>query len=779
MSSCGFILTRQHIDTPQGIELHFWLQTDNGPQHIIIEQQEAVCFIQRDQIDTALAVLKSPPALSGRIQHLALKNFSQAPISGIYFKQQRLQYEAISRLEKAGITVLEKDIRPTERYMMERFIRAGVEYKKSNNSLKPSQYQPQLTTVSLDIETSYTSNELYCIGLSHGDFELVMMVGNEENTATLNFYPNEATLLKAFSAWVKEYDPDIFIGWNVINFDFRFLADKYQQYNIPFNLGRNQRRGHWRKSNDSQQHFITLPGRLVIDGIDSLKAATYSFESFSLETVSRELLGVGKKIEDVDNRAAAIQELFENQPSALAEYNLQDCRLVEQIFAKTQVMDYLIERAYLTGLPLDKYGGSTASFDNLYLPLLHRSGYIAPDYNSGASGLNAPGGYVMDSKPGLYQHVLVLDFKSLYPSIIRTFYIDPMGLAIGVAAHQQNTHADDLLEGFNQAHFSRTQHHLPDLIKTLWQARDVAKRENNAAVSQAIKIIMNSFYGVLGSPGCRFFDQRLSSSITLRGHEILQRTSEWIEQRGYSVIYGDTDSVFVWLDKDCNNREAQAIGAELQQGLNRWWTQTLLKENQLKSQLEIEFETHYSQFFMPTIRGSEKGSKKRYCGQITHADGSQRMVYKGLESVRTDWTPLARRFQQELYELIFNQGDWRSYLRSIVEQLNAGALDDELTYRKRLRRKLEDYQRNVPPHVQAARKAEDWLIKNNKPPRYQRGGWIQYVATLNGPEPLEHRPSALDYQFYLERQLEPIAEAILNILGENFAVYSEAQISLL
>ena len=156
----------------------------------------------------------------------------------------------------------------------------------------------------------------------------------------------------------------------------------------------------------------------------------------------------------------------------------------------------------------------------------------------------------MDSKPGLYQHVLVLDFKSLYPSIIRTFYIDPMGLAIGVAAHQQNTHADDLLEGFNQAHFSRTQHHLPDLIKTLWQARDVAKRENNAAVSQAIKIIMNSFYGVLGSPGCRFFDQRLSSSITLRGHEILQRTSEWIEQRGYSVIYGDTDSVFVWLDKD-------------------------------------------------------------------------------------------------------------------------------------------------------------------------------------------------------------------------------------
>jgi len=782
MISSGFILTRQHIDTPQGIELHFWLQSDNGPQQIIIDKQEAVCFIQRDQVDAALAVLKSPPALSGRIQHLKLKSFSQAPISGIYFKQQRQQYEAITRLEQAGLPILEKDIRPTERYMMERFIRAGVTYKNNNghNSLKPCQYQPKLKTVSLDIETSYTTNELYCIGLTRGDFALVFMQGHGTNSDQLHYHPCEKSLLQAFSQWVQKYDPDIFIGWNVINFDFRFLANKYQQYNIPFNLGRNKRTGSWRSSGDGQQHFITLPGRLVVDGIDSLKAATYSFESFSLEAVSRELLGTGKKIEDVDNRAAAIQELFENKPSALAEYNLQDCRLVEQIFAKTQVMDYLIERAYLTGLPLDKYGGSTASFDNLYLPLLHRSGYIAPDYNSGATGLNAPGGYVMDSKPGLYQHVLVLDFKSLYPSIIRTFCIDPMGLAIGVAAQQEeDANADMLLEGFNQAQFSREEHHLPGLIKTLWQARDVAKRENNTAVSQAIKIIMNSFYGVLGSPGCRFFDQRLSSSITLRGHEILQRSSDWIEQRGYSVIYGDTDSVFVWLDKDCDNSEAQAIGTELQQGLNQWWTQALLDEYQLESQLEIEFETHYSQFFMPTIRGSEKGSKKRYCGQISNADGSKRMVYKGLESVRTDWTPLARRFQQELYELIFNQGDWRSYLRLIVEQLNAGELDEELVYRKRLRRKLEDYQRNVPPHVQAARKAENWLAQNNKAPRYQRGGWIHYVATLNGPEPIENRPSPLDYQFYLERQLEPIAEAILNMLGESFAAYSEAQISLL
>jgi DNA polymerase-2 len=95
----------------------------------------------------------------------------------------------------------------------------------------------------------------------------------------------------------------------------------------------------------------------------------------------------------------------------------------------------------------------------------------------------------MDSKPGLYRHVLVLDFKSLYPSIIRTFCIDPMGLVEGLK------HPDNAIPGFRGALFSRTRHFLPDLIATLWAARDRAKAASKRPL-QAIKIIMNSFYGV-------------------------------------------------------------------------------------------------------------------------------------------------------------------------------------------------------------------------------------------------------------------------------------------
>lgn len=116
----------------------------------------------------------------------------------------------------------------------------------------------------------------------------------------------------------------------------------------------------------------------------------------------------------------------------------------------------------------------------------------------------------MESQPGLYESVLVLDYKSLYPSIIRTFLIDPLGLIEGLR-EPDDEHS---VPGFRGARFSRTRHCLPAIIEQIANGREVAKREKNAPLSQALKIIMNSFYGVLGSSGCRFFDTRLASSIT-------------------------------------------------------------------------------------------------------------------------------------------------------------------------------------------------------------------------------------------------------------------------
>src|SRR5690606_23551055 len=215
----------------------------------------------------------------------------------------------------------------------------------------------------------------------------------------------------------------------------------------------------------------------------------------------------------------------------------------------------------------------------------------------------------------LYRNVIVLDFKSLYPSIIRTFLVDPLGLA---------QPGERPVLGYDGGTFAREGHILPELIRSMWQARDVAKRENNAALSQAIKILMNSFYGVLGTPGCRFFDPRLASSITRRGHQIITQTRDAIEARGLPVIYGDTDSLFVLLGPSRNEEECRRVGGELARDLNAWWAARLSEEHRLESFLELEFETHYLKFLMPTLRGSDRGTKKRYAGSVRTPDGGMR-----------------------------------------------------------------------------------------------------------------------------------------------------------
>ena len=549
----------------------------------------------------------------------------------------------------------------------------------------------------------------------------------------------EKEALQQFFSWIKINDPDVIIGWNVVAFDLDFIQWKCKQLRIPFDIGRasSHEKGGSREQNavilapqqSGHMHIPRIPGRVVLDGITSLRGAFWSFESFALDYVAEHLLGRKKLIAENDNGLSKLEEIrrqYREDPVALAEYNLEDCRLVADIFAKTDLLNFSIQRAKMTGLAIDRQGGSSAAFDNLYLPHLHREGFVAPDVGSQQNKTSSPGGYVMDSQPGLYDNVLVLDFKSLYPSIIRTFKIDPLGLAV-------HTDLDESIPGFLGAEFSRDRHILPDIVTQLWQDRDAAKKEKNQPLSQAIKIIMNSFYGVLGSSGCRFFNPQLASSITKRGHQIIQTTKTIIEEQGYPVIYGDTDSVFVLLGENQSEAACQTIGKQLQDHLNEWWTKHLEDEFQIKSYLEIEFETHYLRFLMPTIRGAEKGSKKRYAGMV-NKNGEHKMVFKGLETVRTDWTPLAREFQQNLYHKIFNNQPYEQFIKDTNDALLNGEKDDKLTYTKRLRRPLESYTSTQPPQVKAARK-----MKNP-------GRKIQYVITLNGPEPIENITTTANYQ---------------------------------
>jgi DNA polymerase-2 len=781
----GFLLTRHWRDTATGTEVDFWLATDDGPRHIRLAPQPSVAFIPVEQREQAEAVLRGERSIE--LRPLALSDFHRRPVLGLYCRQYRQLLKLGKRLRENGIDVYEADVRPPERYLMERFITAPVWFGGQPGSgggplldgqMRPAPgYRPHLQPVSLDIETS-PHGELYSIALEGCGQRQVYMLGPPNGCDdlldfNLEYCDNRSEMLEQLNRWLERHDPDVIIGWNLVQFDLRVLQQHADRYRVPLRFGRDGSAMEWREHGSRQHFFAAAAGRLMIDGIEALKSATWNFPSFSLEQVAQTLLGEGKAIDNPYQRMAEIDRRFAEDKPALARYNLKDCELVTRIFAKTELMNFLLERASVTGLAIDRSGGSVAAFEHLYMPMMHRQGYVAPNLGD-VVGENSPGGFVMESRSGLYDSVLVLDYKSLYPSIIRTFLIDPVGLVEG-AGNADETDESATVPGFRGARFSRDKHCLPAIVKQIWQEREAAKREGNHPLSQALKIIMNAFYGVLGSSGCRFFDPRLASSITLRGHEIMHRTRELIEDQGYQVIYGDTDSTFVWLKYAHTEEQAAEVGRALVDHVNEWWSRHLRLEFGLDNALELEVDTHYRRFLMPTIRGSDEGSKKRYAGLIVKPDGSEEMIFKGLESVRTDWTPLAQQFQQGLYLRIFKGEAYRDYVRDYVDRTVSGEFDALLVYRKRLRRPLDEYQRNVPPSARAARIADEYNRLQGRPLQYKNGGWIRYVMTVAGPEPLETQRSSIDYEHYLTRQLQPVADAILPFLGDDFAALISRQ----
>ena len=393
----AFLLTRQWQESPSGNRLIFWFTSTRGPLRLVLEQQESVAFFptaQESRLRNLLADLSN-----WRVGKTSLADFAGNPVSAIYFKSQRQLFAARDRLSNKQFHLLEADVKPTDRFLMERFLNSAARLQGRAKGaagyldieqarLTPVQVRPNLKAVSLDIETDMTASQLYSIALYSDQHSIVLMrdEGEDELVAesdtdslSLQFFESEKRLLEALVKTLESIDPDVVMGWNVVNFDLRCLQEFADAHKVALNLGRNNEAVNWRQSRDGNDRYYALvPGRVVLDGIDLMRSATYQFENFSLEYVSGELFDRGKLIDDVDQRGAEISELFHTDKAALARYNLEDCRLVWDIFTLEKLLDFAVERSLLTGLELDRSGGSVAAIDFLYLPYLHRQGFVAP-----------------------------------------------------------------------------------------------------------------------------------------------------------------------------------------------------------------------------------------------------------------------------------------------------------------------------------------------------------------------------------------------------------------
>ncbi|MEM9597386.1 MAG: DNA polymerase II [Acidobacteriota bacterium] len=781
MPDLGFVLQPTYRVVQGRAVVHLYGVLEGGETFLVRDDRQVPCFYVRTEHGERAAKLGAPELSPTDLQtldgHTATRITVPVPTDIPALRD---------RLTSHGVPVYEADVRFPRRYLIDRGIRGslslsgewrpgrGVDRDYLNPGVEPADWSPRLSVLSIDIETDPTASRLLSIALFGPGVAEVLLLRPENSPAPAGAvrFIRERDLLTALVRRVRAIDPDVITGWNVVDFDLRVLDQLAKQHGVRLDLGRGPGALRLRRSQGPRGGLeASLPGRVVLDGIQLLRGAFVRMDSYALGAVAKEVLGEGKLIEGQD-RGAQILEAWEHDPELLVAYNLADARLVLDILDKLQLIELSVQRSRLTGLPIDRVAGSIAAFDFLYLTELGRRGVVAPSVGSGGAGGSGDaglGGHVLEPVPGLWPNVLVFDFKSLYPSLMRTFHIDPLG-------HLPRPRPeDDAIVAPNGAAFSREPGILTGILDALFPRREDAKKAGDDVASHAIKILMNSFYGVLGTSACRFYRPELAGAITAWGREILLWTQERIETvHGLRVLYGDTDSLFVLSGED-DPAAALRLGAELRRTLEGEIAAHISQTWGVESRLELELEKLYVQVLLMATRGGRGGARKRYAGLRVDAgapaekapEGEVELV--GLEAVRRDWTDLAKGVQRELYDRLFHGRDLEAYLRRVVTGVRAGEHDSELVYRKALRKPLEDYTATTPPHVAAARKSKK-----------RRRRLISYVVTTAGPEPADERQHPLDHEHYVQKQLRPVAEPVLSVLDLEFdrVVGDDAQLRL-
>jgi DNA polymerase II len=675
------------------------------------------------------------------------------------------------RLEAQHIACLEADIRFAYRYLIDCGIRGAFEVEGRwetrpclgrvyhNPGLRPAHWAPPLKILSIDIETSLKGDQLYSIAMQAGAVDRVILVHGQPlpHLQHAESVPSERAAIERFLQHLHAIDPDVITGWNVVDFDLAWLARAARRHGLRFAIGRSDDDFDWRKDQSfTRESRAIVFGRQVLDGLSLMRGAFIRLDDYKLETAAQAFLGKGKLFAG-EQRHSDIERAYRTDPQRLVDYNLQDAKLVTEILERTGLIELAIERSLLTGMQLDRVSAAIASVDSLYLNALRARGVVAPSVGSVDTPAQITGGYVMDSKPGLYRNVLVFDFKSLYPSIIRTFNIDPLSYAREPAA------GVPILRAPNGACFRRdVPGIIPELLAVLAAEREQAKRRGNAVKANAIKILMNSFYGVLGAGASRLFSPEVANAVTHFGQQLIRWAAECAERKGHEVLYGDTDSLFVYPNEPDGAR-AWELGERLRAEIGAAVAERVQREFECESHLELEFEKLYRRFFLPELRGGKGGSKKRYAGLLLE-DGREEIEFVGLESVRRDWSEVSKRFQRALMHRVFHDAPVQEFIRGFIADLRAGRFDDQLVYKKAVRKDLEAYTKTTPPHVKAARKQ-----------RGTPGRIIAYVMTLNGPEPVGELTAVPDYPHYIEHQIAPIADAVLRFLGTDFATIAQTK----
>ena len=754
-----FLLTGEWSDQDGQLNLTYYGRSPKlGPVEIIFENVQCCFFVPLEAELPELTV-------TFKKKKNDLRTFQGKAVEAIYFSTYSDMRTAHDKFKQAGVNVFEGDIKPHERFLMENFINGqmavhGEAVKKerlvsfTNPQVKPCEVNTEFRVASVDIECGVESERLYSIGAhisgAGEEKEICFMLGDarESREGNLELFPSEQGVLNAFMEWFKQEDPDIIIGWHVIGFDLVYLEQKCEAFYMDLDISRNGRKPYF-NSPPSGGHYATISGRVVLDGPPCMRDAGYVFDNFALETVSQALLNEGKIITATkEDKIAEIEDLFENDKDMLGKYNIQDCVLVTKVYDHVDMVPLMINRVKASGLLLQNFGIGNAAFDHMFLPRMHRLGFVAPAHNDiSRQGASQVPSIIINN--GIYDNVCHFELDGILSALTSAFKIDP--LAKVRSEFEESSSSPGLMQ------FSKKSHILPKWLEQFQEAKAACKDSVFAkALSITEKMIINS----LKNPMNRFYSYDLNAALEESVNWLLDTIRKYLSEEGYILCAGSIHNLYIQM-KPQEASTAMDQGDMLAGRIAKHIQETTAKDYGTNLQLNINCSQHHRMFIIPDKVNFSKQPVNdiRYAATISEEEN----LLHGLKISGADWTQVAATFQDGLYNTIFTEENVEEWGKNFVADLKSGEYDQQLVYRRKLVKAVDEYTGNLPPHVKAAKMLD-------KP-----GKFIKYVFTSRGPVPAELNPKDIDYQHYLDKQLAPVADAYFTLKNQTFENLFKAQ----
>ncbi|XP_068206264.1 DNA polymerase alpha catalytic subunit-like [Palaemon carinicauda] len=609
---------------------------------------------------------------------------------------------------------------------------------------------------------------------------------------------SERALLGFLLAKIHKIDPDVIVGHDIFSFDLSVLLHRVHLNKIPHwsRLGRLKRTQMPKLTSKGFAERAAMCGRLVCDLKISAKELIRA-KSYDLPSLVSHVLKVPEN-ECVSLTYEEVKKMYDSSATLLqlVTMTMQDASYVLRLVCELNVLPLALQITNIAGNVLSRtlLGGRSERNEFLLLHAFTGKDFIVPDRQPAGGNQKAAvnedvedgeeaggkrsgkgrrkpaytGGLVLDPKKGFYdKFILLMDFNSLYPSIIQEYnicfttmpripledeenevaipYVPEEGTEPGVLP----TEIRKLVESRKQVKQMMKQ---PDLSRDLKLQYDIRQK--------ALKLTANSMYGCLGFSHSRFFARHLASFVTGKGREILLNTRDLVQKMNFEVIYGDTDSIMIntnSTDYDQVFKLGNKIKAEV---------------NKLYKLLELDVDGVFK--YMLLLK------KKKYAAltvsKLPNGQIITEQELKGLDIVRRDWSQLASDCGKHIVEQILSDQDpderiegIHSHLESIKKNLEAGKVSlDTLAITKQLTKNPEDYpdMKNLP-HVQVALR-----MNSRGGKKLRQGDTVAYVICEDGSnlaptqrayhveEVKSNSSLSVDKKYYLAHQIHPVVSRL-------------------